>query len=131
MKNYLLLTSLLCLVTACNPVTPKTQPLEAFIEEQGLTEIDRVILQDGSTGEMKTLQDPEQIEEFLSLIKNIEYIPQENQDGRVGWRYRIRLFEQLNEFDFTLSEIDGVYYDSEPDIYPIVEEYYQKLGDAS
>ena len=131
MKNYLLLASLLCLISACTPITPKTQPLEAFIEEQGLTQIDRVILQDGSTGETKTLQDPEQIEEFLSLIKEIEYIPQENQDGRVGWRYGIRLFEGFKEFDFTLSEIDGVYYDSEPDIYPIVEEYYQRLEEGS
>jgi len=127
MKYFLLLASILCLLSACDNEKSHTQTLEAFYEEKGLTEIDKIVLQDGSNGETKTLQDAEQIEEFLSLIKDIEYTPSENQNGMVGWRYRIRLFDQLNEFDFTLSEIDGVYYNSEPDIYPIVGEYYQNI----
>lgn len=105
----------------------KTQSLEEFYKDAKIENVDKVIIQDGSTGYSKTITNQEQIGEFLSLIKEIEYTPQDNPEERKGWRYGITLFDGEKEFKFTLNQIDNTYYDSNPDIYPIVDNYYKQL----
>lgn len=105
----------------------KTQTLEMFIQDADIQTIDKVILVDGSTGYSKTITDPQQIDEFVALIQGIHYTPQENQEKRVGWRYGILLVDGEKDFNFTLTQIGETYYDSKPDIYPIVDAYYQSL----
>ena len=65
-----------CLLTACSA---KTQSLEAFYTEEGIKSVDKIVILDVSTGYIKTLKDVEQINEFLVLIKDIEFSPQDNQ----------------------------------------------------
>ncbi|MFT9820309.1 hypothetical protein [Lysinibacillus sp. NPDC056185] len=127
MKRFLFLILLvsLFLVSACT--NGKTQSLEAFYKDAKIESIDKVIIQDGSMGASKTITKQDQINEFISLIKDIKFTPQDNQEKRVGWRYGITLFDSERKFYFTLSEIDNTYYDSNPDIYPIVENYYKLL----
>lgn len=67
----------------------KTQSLEEFYKDAKIEKVDKVIIQDGSTGASKAITEQEQIDEFLSQIKNIEFSPQDNQEERDGWRYRI------------------------------------------
>lgn len=122
---FLILLISLFLVSACT--NGKTQSLEAFYKDAKIDKIDKVIIQDGSTGASKTITKQEQINDFVSLIKDIKFSPQDNQEHRVGWRYGITLFDSEREFKFKLSEIDNTYYDSNPDIYPIVENYYKQL----
>lgn len=110
---------------ACNDA--KTQSLEAFYQDVGIEHIDKVVLVDGSTGYAKRLVEQQKIDEFLALIKNIEYSLQENQEPRVGWRYGIRLYDGKKLFNFTLNEIDSVYYDTNPDIHPIIDAFYTQL----
>ena len=127
MKKSLFLNLLasLLLLSACT--MGKTQSLEEFYKDAKIESVDKVIIQDGSTGYSKAITNQEQISEFLSLIKDIEYTPQDNQEKRAGWRYGITLFDSEKEFNFTLNEIDNIYYDSNPDIHPIVENYYKQL----
>jgi predicted small secreted protein len=127
MKKSLFLVLLLCLflVSACTNGKPQT--LEEFYKDVKIENVDKVIIQDGSTGASKTITKQEQIDEFLSLIKDIEFTPQDNQEKQAGWRYGISLFDGEREFKFTLSEIGNTYYDSNPDIHPIVENYYKQL----
>lgn len=127
MKKSLFLALLLCLflISACT--NGKSQTLEEFYKDAKIENVDKVIIQDGSTGASKTITKQEQIDEFLSLIKDIEFTPQDNQEKRAGWRYGIALFDGEREFKFTLSEIGNTYYDSNPDIHPIVENYYKQL----
>ena len=68
-----------------------------------------------------------QINEFLALIKDIEFSPQDNQEKRDGFLYGITLYDGEAQFNFSLSQIDDVYYDIEPDIYPIVDGYYKGM----
>lgn len=119
----------LLLLSACTKESTngKTQLLEAFYKNAKIEHVDKVIIQDGSTGASKTITKQEDISEFLSLIKEIRFTPQENQEERVGWLYAIALFDGEKEFKFTLNHIDNTYYDSTPDIYPIVENYYKQL----
>ncbi|MFJ7887298.1 hypothetical protein ACIQYL_04355 [Lysinibacillus xylanilyticus] len=86
-----------------------------------------MVIQDDSTGASKTITMQEQINDFVSLIKDIQFTQHDNQEKRVGWRYGITLFDSEKEFKFTLSEIDNTYHDSNPDIYPIVDNYYKQL----
>ncbi|WP_445477571.1 hypothetical protein ACULLL_13765 [Lysinibacillus irui] len=39
----------------------------------------------------------------------------------------VGVIEGQKEFSFTLNEIDDIYYDSTPNIHPIVESYYKQL----
>ena len=112
-------------LSACNHA--KTQSLEAFYKDAGIVHIDKIVVVDGSTGYAKRLVEQQKINEFLALINDIEYSPQENQEKRDGWRYGIRLYDGEKLFNFTLSEIESIYYDTNPDIYPIVEEFYRQF----
>ena len=122
---FLILLVSLLLLSACS--NGKTQSLEEFYKDAKIENVDKVIIQDGSTGASKTITKQEDIVEFLSLIKAIEFTPQDNQEERSGWRYGITLFDGEKEFKFTLNHIDNTYYDSNPDIHPIVDNYYKQL----
>ena len=113
-----------CLLTACSA---KTQSLEAFYTEDGIENVDKVVILDGSTGYTKTLTHIEQINEFLALIKDIEFSPQDNQEKRDGFLYGITLYDGEAQFNFSLNQIGDKYYDTEPDIYSIVDGYYKRL----
>ena len=78
----MLLVSLFILSACTNG---KTQSLESFYKDAKIENVDRVIIQDGSTGASKSITKPEQIGEFLTLINKIEFIPQKNQEKRKGW----------------------------------------------
>ena len=119
----MLLISLL-LLSACS--NGKTQSLEEFYKDAKIENVDKVIIQDGSTGATKTITNQEQINEFLTLIKEIELTPQDNQRDAKGWLYGIILYDDEKEFLFT-NQINNTYYDSTPDIHPIVENYYKQL----
>ena len=125
MKKYLFLMLLICLLLLSACSNGKTQSLEEFYNDAKIENVDKVIIQDGSTGYSKTITNQEQIGEFLSLINEIEFTPQENQVNREGWRYGITLFDK--EFKFNLNEIDITYYDTNPDINTIVDKYYKQL----
>jgi len=126
MKKYFLLMLLisLLLLSACS--NGKTQSLEEFYKDAKIENVDKVIIQDGSTGATKTITNQEQINEFLTLIKEIELTPQDNQRDAKGWLYGIILYDDEKEFLFT-NQINNTYYDSTPDIHPIVENYYKQL----
>ncbi|MGE7675052.1 hypothetical protein ACQKMV_15965 [Lysinibacillus sp. NPDC094403] len=123
---FLILFVFLVLLSACS--NEKKQSLEEFFKDAKIINVDKIIIQDGSTGYSKTITKQEQIGEFLNLIKDIEFTPQDNQEERVGWRYGIALFDGEKEIKFTLNKIDNTYYDSNPDIHPIVENYYKQLN---
>ncbi|WP_431030221.1 hypothetical protein [Lysinibacillus sp. LZ02] len=125
MKKCLLIVFMFgWLVTACSE---KTQSLEAFYIEEGIENVDKVVILDGSTGYTKMLTDIVQINEFLALVKDIEFSPQDNQEKRVGFLYAITFYDGEVQFNFSLNQIGDTYYDTNPDIYPIVDEYYERL----
>lgn len=125
MKKTLYILFLLFLVVACSH--RKTQTLEQFMKDADIENVEKIILQDGSTGALKTMTDKEQIDEFLSLIKNVQYIPLENQEKQNGWRYGITMVDGEKQFQFTPNNINDIYYDTVPDLLSIVGDFYEKL----
>jgi Cdc6-like AAA superfamily ATPase len=105
----------------------ETKTLSQFYEKN-LDDVNKIVIVDGSTGNKKTVTENEVIKEFLSEIKDIKFILDENQEKREGWRYSIKLFQDDKPaFQFGLSEVNENYYYTEPDIYPIVENFYENL----
>lgn len=123
----LCISLILLLLVFCDDNDEKTQSLEQFYKDANIENVDKVIIQDGSTGYFKTITNQEKIDEFLALINEVQFTPQENQEKREGWRYGITLFNGEKEFKFILNHIDNTYYDSNPEIYSAVDSYYKQL----
>ncbi|MHA6253050.1 hypothetical protein [Oceanobacillus sp. CAU 1775] len=129
MKNILVLMTLFCFLFLFACTNDKSQTLESFYERASMENVDKIIFVDGSTGFSKVITKQEQISEFLSLTNDIVFTPQKNQENRDGWLYNVTLFDGNKEFSFTLNKIGDTYYDSNPNVYPIVEKYYKNLED--
>ncbi|MCH7323306.1 membrane lipoprotein lipid attachment site-containing protein [Solibacillus sp. MA9] len=125
MKKIVFVLLIVFLLTSCG--TPKVQTFETYFNESGMVEIEKLVIQDGSTGYSKTTTDSQQIEQLLNLIKPIQVIPEKNQEDRTGWRYMITLFQDEKLYSFTLNKIEEIYYHTKQDIHPIVDEYYKAL----
>ncbi|PFA66799.1 hypothetical protein CN378_12940 [Bacillus sp. AFS015802] len=103
----------------------ETQTLSEFYPKD-LDDVTKITLVDGSTGNKKYTTNQVVIKKFLNQIKAITFIPDDNQEERTGWRYSITLYQQNERtFQFTLTEIEEHYYHSKPDIFPIVDEFYE------
>ena len=105
----------------------ETKTLPQFYEKD-LGDVTKIIIVDGTTGYKKTVTEKEAIKEFLNEIRDIKFIPEKNQEKREGWRYSITLFQDdAQTFQFGLFEVNENYYYTEPDIYPIVDDFYEHL----
>lgn len=105
----------------------ETKTLPEFYEKN-LDDVSKIEVLDGSTGYKKVISDKKVIEDFIEEIKNIKFVPEENQEEREGFRYSISLFQDEEiAFSFTLNKVNGNYYYTEPDIYPIVDNFYKIL----
>ncbi|MFF2754840.1 hypothetical protein ACFVR1_13955 [Psychrobacillus sp. NPDC058041] len=122
-KAYIILV--LLLLAGCGA---KTKSLQEIYTGEGMKEVDKIVLTDGSTGSSKTITNGTTINELMSLIKDIQFTPQANQEKQLGWRYSIGLYEGDKEFKFYLNKIGKYYYHSNPDIFPIVDDFYKDLN---
>lgn len=105
----------------------ETKTLQQFYEKD-LADVTKIVIIDGSTGYKKTVTEDERIKEFLGEIQDIKFIPEKNQAEREGWRYSIALFQNDEQtFQFGLTEVNDNYYYTEPDIHPIVDDFYEQL----
>ncbi|MDF2606742.1 MAG: hypothetical protein K0S34_937 [Bacillales bacterium] len=106
----------------------ETKTLHEFYGKD-LNDVTKIEILDGSTGHKKNITDKKVINDFLREIKDIKFIPEENQEDRKGFRYSINLFQgEETTFTFSLNEINDNNYYTEPDIYPVVHNFYKKLN---
>lgn len=70
----------------------ETKTLSQFYEKE-LGDVTKIVIVDGSTGYKKTVTENEIIKEFIDEIKDIKFIPDENQEERTGGLYSITLFQ--------------------------------------
>ncbi|WP_234703399.1 hypothetical protein [Metabacillus indicus] len=93
-----------------------------------LDEVTKAVITDGSSGYRKTISDQKEIKELMNRMQNVTFIQEENQEDRSGFRYAITFFEgEIQTFQFTINEVDGTYYQTEPDLYPLIDDFYKKL----
>lgn len=123
-KLMLTLVLFIALLTGCGL---ETKTFTEFYKND-LEDVTKIQVQDGSTGYSKITTDKKVIGEFLSEIKDVQFIPEENQEDREGFLYFITLYENDEmTFIFTENEVTDYYYYTEPDIYPIVDSFYKNL----
>lgn len=104
----------------------ETKRLSEFYKGD-ISDVNKIEIVDGSTGSSLTVTEPEAVHNFIEETKHVEFVPLEDQSPRDGFRYSINSFEGDTEtFSFGLSQIGDVYYSTEPDIHPIVKEFYKK-----
>ncbi|MGD6940748.1 hypothetical protein ACQCT6_01755 [Cytobacillus gottheilii] len=125
MKSKLILLLIFCsFITGCGL---ETKTLSEFYENS-LEDVNQINILDGSTGYKKIIKDKELIDKFLSEIKDTKFIPDKNQEDRSGFTYSLSLHQDGEApFIFSLSSVNDHYYYTEPDIFPIIDDFYQKL----
>ncbi|QUW23967.1 hypothetical protein JSQ81_10540 [Sporosarcina sp. Marseille-Q4063] len=105
----------------------ETKTLEEFYEKD-LSDVSKIEIVDGNTGYGVATTDYEKTQDFIGEIKNIKFIPDDDQGKRDGFRYSITFFEgNVRTFQFGDTHINGNYYHTEPDIHPIIDVFLQLL----
>ena len=124
MKHTLLALLFLVSLTGCEPETTS-------IEENyngNFDKVNKIEIVDGNTGESATTNENDQIQTFINEIKDVKFIPDNDQSKRDGFHYSITFYEwDEQKFQFGLNQIDEHYYHTDPDIKPIVEQFYESI----
>ena len=119
--------TVLVLIIILSTCSLDTQTLEQFYEGN-LNDVTKIRIVDGNSGYSKTVADQSAIQGFLNQIKSIKFIPYKNQEERSGFNYSITLYEnEETTFAFSLTQVNGHYYHTEPEILPIVDHFYKHL----
>lgn len=103
------------------------QLLTEMMQEAGVTEVDSLEIQSGSTGEKKRTTDSALIENFMSQIAEVIYTPDPNQEERIGWIYRVTVKDDDNSFEFYPHYVEDVYYKADGDVGGMMEALFQEI----
>ena|SRR5690625_467755 len=121
MKYVQLSLLLLAFLSGCGL---ETKTLEKFYNDD-LYEVTKITIVDGNTGESATSTDQEKIKLLMDDIRNIEFIPDEDQSKRDGFNYSITFYQDEKKvFQFGVNEINGNSYHTKPDITPVIDDFY-------
>lgn len=61
------------------------------------SDIVKLRIRNGSTGEIRETTDQAKIEEFLKIVNSIEFTKDKDQGLKMGWTYYVDLFESNND----------------------------------
>ena len=128
MKRYLLLifVNLIFLIGGCSNYDEKT--IEQVLEKEGFTNLEEIIITNGSTGEMKTLTDKTQIDELLSLINDVTLYKDANQETRDGFLYNLLFKEGSKKLSISNNLVHDTYYTTGPDLANSLKPFYEQLN---
>lgn len=109
---------------ACESQPRKTETFSNIYKED-LSKVDKIKIQSGRTGELRTITDQEQIQQWLNSVKDLQFIPKSNQEDQKGWLYWVILYKGDNkEFEFFNNRIDDIYYDSNEQLNTSLEKLF-------
>lgn len=124
MKHTILAFFVLILLTGCGLKT-------TTIEKQyngNLDKVSKIEILDGNTGESVSTKDKKQIQAFITEIKGVEFIPDEDQSKRDGFNYSITFYQDDDKkFQFGLNQLENNYYHTDPDIKPTIEQFFESI----
>lgn len=127
MKHSILLIfiNLIFLIGGCSNYDEKT--IEQVLVKESFTNVDEIIITNGSTGEMKTITDETQIDELLSLINDVTLYKDENQEPRDGFLYNLLFKEGNKKLSISNNLMHDTYYTTDPDLANILKPFYEQL----
>lgn len=78
-------------------------------------------------GELKTITDLHLIDNLFQKIKDLPFVPDEDQEGAVGFLFDVKIYEQ-NEltFSFTTNKINGYYYKPNEKVNSALEQLFEE-----
>jgi len=120
-KHYLLL---IFLIGRCSNYDEKT--IEQLLEKEGFTNLEEIIITNGSTGEIKTITDETQIDELLSLINDVTLYKDANQEARDGFLYNLLFREGNKKLSISNKLVHDTYYTTDPDLANIIKPFYEQ-----
>ncbi|QGM29329.1 hypothetical protein GI482_02490 [Bacillus sp. N3536] len=126
MKRILLTIVFTIFFTGCGL---ETLTIEDYYKND-LEEVSEIEVFDGSYGSSRTTTNKKEIQSFIKEVKDIKFIPDEDQSERDGFIYSITFYEgDKVTLQFGLNQIGDAYYNTEPDIEPIVEELFNSMSE--
>jgi hypothetical protein len=103
----------------------ESKTIEEFYPGE-IVHVDKITILDGSTGERRELTEVHEVQGWLAEIKEILFVPDENQEERSGYLYSVAFYEQGEKtFSFTHHQVGDDYYHPEPDIVPYMKEMFE------
>ncbi|QEY22469.1 hypothetical protein D0S48_18395 [Psychrobacillus sp. AK 1817] len=126
MKSILLSFVFTIFLTGCGL---ETLTIDDYYKKN-LEDVSEIEVVDGSNGNSRATTNKEEILSFIKEVKDITFIPAEDQSERDGFLYSITFYEgDKATIQFVLNEIGDDYYNTEPDIEPIVEEFFSAMSE--
>ena len=118
MKGLFLIPLFLILfvITACSSQEePREIELKPYtladLAKMDFTNVDKIKIKSGETGEEKTVEDKEQISTFMKNMENAYFTPDVNQEKRTEWSYMVTFYEGGKKvLEFYPNFIDDIYF---------------------
>jgi hypothetical protein len=102
----------------------KTETFKELYNED-LSKVTRIDIRSGRTGELKIITDKQVVENFLGKIKEMRFVPNRKQEKVKGNRYLVTFYApNRKRFQFTESEVNGHYYQTYPDLLPLLNKFF-------
>ncbi|WP_102349527.1 hypothetical protein [Bacillus sp. Marseille-P3661] len=130
-KLVVLIIALIILVTtACGQQEPREIELKEYtiteLTESDLKAVDKITIKNGETGDVKTIEDQQDVTAWLDFIKGIQFTPDLDQNQREGWLYMITLYEGNRKvLEFYPNYIDDIYFKVENDVISKFDELFK------
>ncbi len=126
MKSILLSFVFTIFLTGCGL---ETLTIDDYYKKN-LEDVSEIEVVDGSNGNSRATTNKEEIMSFIKEVKDITFIPDEDQSERDGFIYSITFYEgDKATLQFGLNQIGDDYYNTEPDIEPIIDELFNSLSE--
>ncbi|QOY38409.1 hypothetical protein AWH56_013255 [Anaerobacillus isosaccharinicus] len=78
-------------------------------------------------GEVKMITDLQLIGNLFQKIRDLPFVPDEDQEGGVGFLYAVKIYEQSElTFTFTTNKINGYYYKSNEIVNSALEQLFKE-----
>jgi len=123
MKRFIYIITSVFFIAAC-----ESEPLTLNdFYQRDIEDVTKIEIIDGSTGDKKVVNDKQIIDDLLYQIKEIKFIPDENQEKRTGYLYNVSLYQGNETYSFSSNKINDTYYFTEPNIEPILQDFYKNL----
>lgn len=91
-----------------------------------ITDVNRIELLDGTSGARKMVEDQVIIKQWIRTVKDIPLIPDDNQEGAVGFRFRISLYEgEILKLGFSPHRIEFISYKSSDELLRHIEDLFE------
>jgi len=91
-----------------------------------IRQVDYMEIRSGSTGELKSYSDKEQIQEWIASVENIIMVPNTNQEGKVGFLFSVALYEDKQiKLSFTPSSSNKIYYLHNEELFSSIKQLFE------